>query len=135
MDVQEKYLLVASLIPTTQAGALTWNQTGDLLVCGMAPSLWSHTSHGDNLYFPYIIIHTFSFLGTSSVPLLYNEFIHLFIHTSNFHCLRYASTGLCSNGQIPLSSLTKTEQQKLLAFPHIQLRSYQCKEVVFGVMN
>ena len=32
--------------PTTQAHALTWNQTGDLLVCGMMPNQLSHTGQG-----------------------------------------------------------------------------------------
>ena len=42
-----KFLLPPGTWPTTQACALTGNQTGDLLVCRPALNPLSHTSQGD----------------------------------------------------------------------------------------
>ena len=65
IGVQEKHLLAVSRMPPTgnwpksQMCALTRNQTGDLLVCGMMPNPLSHTSQScipfsySSFMFPY----------------------------------------------------------------------------------
>ena len=68
-------LLLLETWPTTQAHALTGNQTSDLLVLRPALSPLSHTSQGNKRQFFYCILNTF-FLAMQKLFILMRS--HLF---------------------------------------------------------
>ena len=76
--------MIGCLLYTPQPGTepATWNQTSDLLLCGMPPNHLSHTTYGDFiLFYSWVIFHCISI----TLPLY--PFISTDGHLGCFHML------------------------------------------------